>query len=179
MALRVGEGVIEGIVEATLGFLRDNQGWAAPVVFVLAFGESLALVSLLLPATAILFGMSGLLGASGIAFWPCWGAAVAGAFLGDWVSYWLGLHFKDRIARMWPLSRTPELLPRGERFFARWGVAGVFAGRFFGPLRAAVPLAAGSCAMPILWFQAANLGSALVWATGILAPGFVVGVFLG
>jgi membrane protein DedA with SNARE-associated domain len=148
------------------------------VVFVLAFGESLALVSLLLPATAILFGMSGLLGASGIGFWPCWLAAVAGAFLGDWVSYWLGFHFKDRIAGMWPLRRTPGLLLRGEQFFARWGVAGVFFGRFFGPLRSVVPLAAGSCAMPMGWFQAANIGSALVWATGILAPGFMAGMFL-
>lgn len=142
-------------------------------MFVLAFGESLAVISLLLPATAILFGLSGLLGASGIPFWPCWVAAAAGAILGDWLSYWVGFHFKDRLAHLWPLTRAPDLLPRGERFFARWGVAGVFLGRFFGPLRAAVPLAAGSCAMPQLPFQLANVASALVWATGILSPGFL------
>jgi membrane protein DedA with SNARE-associated domain len=142
-------------------------------VFVLAFGESLAFVSLLLPATAILFGVSGLLGASGIPFWPVWFAAFVGAALGDWVSYWVGYHFKDRIAHLWPLSRTPGLLPRGARFFARWGILGVFFGRFFGPLRAAVPLVAGACAMPQLPFQAANVASAAVWATGILSPGLL------
>lgn len=150
-----------------------------PVVFVLAFGESLAVISLLLPATAILFALSGLLGASGIPFWPSWGAAVAGAILGDAVSYWVGFHFKERLAHVWPLTRAPDLLPRGERFFARWGVAGVFFGRFFGPLRAAVPLAAGSCAMPQLPFQLANIGSAVVWATGILSPGLLVGLVAG
>ncbi|MBU6499656.1 MAG: DedA family protein [Rhodospirillales bacterium] len=137
----------------------------------LAFGESLAFVSLLLPATVILFGIGGLIGASGIGFWAIWLAAVLGAVLGDWLSYWLGYHYKHAIAHVWPLSRRPDLLPRGERFFRRWGVAGVFVGRFFGPLRSAVPLAAGLCAMPMAPFQAANIASALVWATGILAPG--------
>lgn len=170
---------IEAVVHDTLEFVRANQAWAAPVVFVLAFGESLAVISLLLPATAILFGLSGLLGASGVAFWPCWFAAVAGATLGDAVSYWVGFHFKERLAHIWPLTRTPDLLPRGQRFFAKWGIAGVFFGRFFGPLRAAVPLAAGSCAMPQVPFQLANIGSALVWATGILAPGLLAGLTLG
>ena len=72
-------------MHATLEFIRANQAWAAPVVFLLAFGESLAVISVLLPATAILFGLSGLLGASGIAFWPCWAAAALGAILGDCV----------------------------------------------------------------------------------------------
>ena len=170
---------IEAVVHDTLEFVRANQVWAVPVVFVLAFGESLAVISLLLPATAILFGLSGLLGASGVPFWPCWFAAVAGATLGDAVSYWVGYHFKERLMHIWPLTRTPDLLPRGQRFFAKWGIAGVFFGRFFGPLRAAVPLAAGSCAMPQVPFQLANIGSAIVWATGILAPGLLAGLTIG
>ena len=98
-----------------------------------------------------------------------------GAVLGDWLSYWLGHHFKYEIARFWPLSRRPDLLPKGEVFFRRWGIAGIFLGRFFGPLRSAVPLVAGICAMPLAPFQIANVASAVVWATGILTPG-VVGV---
>ncbi len=170
---------IEAFIAGTLEFVRTNQAWAAPVVFLLAFGESLAVVSLLLPATVILFGLSGLLGASGIAFWPCWAAAAGGAILGDAVSYWVGYHFKDRIAHVWPLTRTPDLLLRGQRFFARWGFLGVFMGRFFGPLRAAVPLVAGSCAMPHVPFQIANVGSAVVWATVILSPGLLAKFALG
>ena len=159
-------------------FLRDHQGWAAPIVLMLAFGESLAFVSLLLPATAILFAIGPALGASGIPFWPVWAAAVIGAFLGDWISYWFGQHYKEGVAHMWPLSRQPELLPRGRRFFERWGFWGVFFGRFLGPLRAAVPLVAGVCNMPQRWFQLANIASALVWATGILVPGAYLGAWL-
>lgn len=158
--------------DAVLTFVRDHEAWSVPIVFVLAFGESLAFISLLLPATAILFGVGGLIGATGISFWPIWFAAAVGAALGDWVSYWLGYHYQHAISLLWPMSRHPDLLPRGERFFRKWGSLGVFFGRFFGPLRSAVPLVAGICAMPMISFQIANITSAIVWATGILAPGF-------
>ncbi|MCP8939851.1 DedA family protein [Alsobacter sp. SYSU M60028] len=152
-------------------FIRAHEAWAAPIVFILAFGESLAFIALLLPATVILWGVGALVGASGISFWPLWLAAALGAALGDWVSYWLGYHYHAQIGRMWPLSRYPDLLPRGHRFFEKWGVAGVFLGRFFGPLRAAVPLAAGACEMNRAHFQLANWSSAAVWGATTLGSG--------
>lgn len=165
------EAPIEAIVASVIGFVQAHEAWAAPIVFVLAFGESLAFVSLLLPATAILVAASGLIGASGLPFWPIWAGAVLGAILGDWVSYWIGHRYNHEIRTVWPLSRNPGLLLRGEAFFRRWGTASVFFGRFFGPLRCVMPLVAGIMAMPSLAFQVANVLSALVWATGILAPG--------
>jgi membrane protein DedA with SNARE-associated domain len=159
------------MVETVLTFLKDHQDWAVPIVFLLAFGESLAFVSLLLPATAVLLAAGGLIGAAGLSFWPIWAAAAVGAIGGDWLSYWLGVRYNRQIARLWPLSRHPAVLARGERFFRRWGTAGVFAGRFFGPLRCVMPLVAGICAMRQVPFQLVNVTSGLVWATGILAPG--------
>ena len=58
-------------------------------------------LSLLLPATVILLALGALIGESGIAFWPIWAAAAAGAFFGDWLSYWIGYHYQDRVAHMW------------------------------------------------------------------------------
>jgi membrane protein DedA with SNARE-associated domain len=162
---------LRDFTEGVLAFIRENEAWGPAIVLVLAFGESLAFISLLLPATVILFGVGALIGASGIDFWPIWTAAFVGAVFGDWLSFWIGLRFKAEVAHVWPLSRYPDLIPRGHAFFERWGLAGVFIGRFFGPLRAAVPLVAGICAMPSVPFQIANVASALVWATGILAPG--------
>ena len=145
----------------------------------LAFGESLALVSLILPATAMLLAIGGLLGVLGVPLWPALLAATAGAFLGDWVSYAIGYRFKDAIGTVWPLSRHPEMLPRAKALFARWGVLGVFAGRFVGPLRSIVPLAAGIGAMPLLPFQLVNFASAVVWAVGLLTPGFLISWWRG
>ncbi|MBT2302118.1 DedA family protein [Variovorax paradoxus] len=162
---------LDAITQATIAFIRAHEAWGAPIVLALAFGESLAFISLLLPATVILFGVGWLIGGSGIAFWPLWCAAVLGAVLGDWLSFWIGGRLKGNVGNYWPLSRHPDLIPRGHRLFERWGVVGVFFGRFLGPLRASVPLVAGICEMPASTFQVANLASAIVWATGILAPG--------
>jgi membrane protein DedA with SNARE-associated domain len=162
---------MEALVDAILDNIGNNAILVPPVVFVLAFGESFAFISLLLPATVLLAGGSGIIGAAGVDFWPIWLAAAAGAVLGDWVSYWLGFHYKAAISRIWPFSRHPALLTKGQTFFANWGAAGVFLGRFFGPLRCVVPLVAGVCAMPQIPFQIANLTSAVLWATAVLLPG--------
>jgi membrane protein DedA with SNARE-associated domain len=163
--------VLEQHVQHVVDFVRDNQVWAAPIVAALAFGESLAFISLLLPATVALIGIGALIGMSGLEFVPIWLAAAIGAALGDWLSFWFGWKFKSRIAHMWPLSRYPDLMPRGHALVERWGTYAVFIGRFFGPLRASVPLAAGILEMPWWPFQLANFSSALVWAAALLAPG--------
>ena len=165
---------MDDISAAVLRFVGQHQAWTPVIVFALAFGESLAFVSLLLPATAILLGVGGLLGAAHLAFWPIWCAAALGAAFGDWLSYWLGVHYSCTVAHIWPLARDPELLPRGEAFFRKWGTLGVFVGRFFGPLRSIMPLVAGICGMRQLPFQIANFASAIIWATGVLTPGIMV-----
>jgi len=162
---------MEETTNLVAAFVRQHQAWGLPLAFVLAFGESLAFISLLLPATVILLGVGALIGQSGIAFWPIWVGAALGAVFGDWLSYWIGYRFKDRVALIWPLSRHPNLLRGGRAFFLRWGAAAVFIGRFLGPLRASVPIVAGIFGMPPTIFQLFNVASALVWATAVLAPG--------
>lgn len=163
--------VFEGYVDQVIAFVRDNAVWAPAIVFALAFGESLAFISLLIPAWGALVAIGALIGPSGINFWPVWLAAAFGAALGDWLSYWIGLKLEYRVQHIWPLSRHPELIPRGERFMKSWGVPGIFIGRFFGPLRAVVPLIAGIFEMPFWRFQLANFSSALVWAAVLLTLG--------
>ncbi|HTM73303.1 MAG TPA: DedA family protein [Pseudolabrys sp.] len=162
------------VVQQTVDFVRQNQAWAVPVVFALAFGESLAFISLLLPAWGALVAIGALIGSSGIKFWPIWVAASLGAALGDWVSYWIGLKLEYTVAHVWPLSKRPDLIPRGEIFMKKWGIPGIFIGRFFGPLRAIVPLIAGIFEMPFWHFQIANFTSAFVWAATLLTIGDVI-----
>jgi membrane protein DedA with SNARE-associated domain len=161
------EEFTHGLVE----FVRTHEMWAAPIVGGLAFGESLAFISLLLPAWAMLVALGALISGSGISFWPILIAAGLGAALGDWLSYWVGLKIGPAVAHIWPLSRHPELIPRGERFVKAWGPLAIMIGRFFGPLRASVPLVAGIFAMPFWEFQAANFVSAFIWAGMLLTLG--------
>lgn len=159
------------VTTAIIEVVRAHSELGPPIVFILAFGESFAFLSLLLPATVVLLGVGALAGAADLRFWPLWWAAAVGAAGGDWASFWLGLRYKEAIASCWPLSRHPALLPRGRRLFEQWGWAAVFAGRFFGPLRCVMPLVAGLCRMPFLPFQIANVTSAMAWATLVLSPG--------
>ena len=170
---------MEDFARALAEFVRDHQAWAAPIVFVLAFGESLAFISLVFPAWGALVAIGALIGVSGISFWPVWLAGALGAALGDWVSYWLGYRYKEHVAEMWPLSRYPDILLRGEAFVKDWGVPSIFIGRFFGPLRASVPLAAGIFEMPYWRFQIANVSSALVWSAVLLLFGDVMAHIAG
>jgi len=63
---------MQDFARALADFVRDNQAWAAPIVLLLAFGESLAFISLLVPAWGALVAIGALIGVSGISFWPVW-----------------------------------------------------------------------------------------------------------
>jgi membrane protein DedA with SNARE-associated domain len=159
------------LFDQVVEFVRDNAVWAPPIVFALAFAESLAFLSLLIPAWAALVAIGALINSGGLSFWPVWIAGALGAACGDWLSYWIGLKLEYSVAHMWPLSRHPDLIPRGEAFVKKWGILAIFIGRFFGPLRASVPLVAGIFEMPYWRFQIANFSSAFVWAAVLLTLG--------
>lgn len=156
---------------AIMQFIQAHQIWALPIIFLLAFGESLAIISLIVPATAILLGAGALIGTGVISFIPVLIAASLGAVIGDWLSYWLGKHYHKQVIASWPLSKYPKLVYSSEQFFQRYGALGVFVGRFFGPFRAIVPLIAGTMHMPATKFNLANISSAPIWAFVLLAPG--------
>jgi membrane protein DedA with SNARE-associated domain len=167
---------IEDYANQLVELVRVHQVWAGPIVFALCFAESLAFISLLVPAWAALVGIGALISAGGINFWPIWVAGSIGAALGDWLSYWIGLKLENRVYHMWPLSQNPSLIPAGEEFIKKWGALAIFIGRFSGPLRATVPLVAGVFAMPYWRFQFANFSSAFVWAAVLLTLGDVTTV---
>jgi membrane protein DedA with SNARE-associated domain len=167
---------LDAVVQTTIAFIKEYRSWAAPIVLVLAFGESLAFVSLVLPFWGMLVAIGTIISATGGGdFWIVLASAAIGAALGDWLSYWLGYHYHEPISRMWPISRYPELLPQGRAFFDRWGAGAIWLGRFTGPLRASVPIIAGAVRMPQLPFQIANWGSAFLWAFVLMEFGDVLG----
>jgi len=166
---------MDDLVQPALSFIAAHANWAAAIMFLTAFGESFAFLSLLFPGTTLLIAAGTLMSGGTLPYTPVLIGAVLGATLGDTVSYWLGRRFGPGIARLWPFTRHPEMLPNGNRFFARHGGKSVFIGRFFGPVRAVIPLAAGVMEMPRGRFWAANFGSALVWAPMLLFVGDAIG----
>ena len=158
-----------------LEWIRQNPDMAGLVVFAMALAESLAIVGVLIPGVVILFGAGALIGTGVLDFWSMCLWAVAGAIIGDGLSYWLGHHF-EYLTERWRWFRLhPDHLQRGITFFQKYGDLSVALGRFFGPIRAIVPLVAGLLRMPPQRFFIANVLSALVWAPAYLVPGMIFG----
>lgn len=172
-------GQLHKLVDGIVDLAKNHRELALPIIFALAFGESIAFVSLILPFWGALIVLGAVLPESGVNMWLIWVAASTGAAFGDWFSYWLGWHYHRQIAAMWPLSRHPDLLPRGKALFDRWGEWAIWIARFSGPLRASVPIVAGAVQMRSMVFQRANWPSAFLWAGVLLLFGDVIGKTIG
>ena len=120
---------LESIAQAVVEFVRANREFAPLILGLLAFGESLAFVSLVIPAATILIAVGFVVAAAEISFWQAWLGAVCGGVLGAWISFTIGGHYKKAAYGIWPLSRNPALIAKGERFFFRFGPWAVFFGR--------------------------------------------------
>jgi membrane protein DedA with SNARE-associated domain len=166
---------MENLVDPTLAFIAAHVNWAVAVMFVISFGESFALVGIAFPGTSLLLAAGALVGAGTLPALPIIAGAILGAVAGDGISYSLGRLFGDEIGRIWPFNRNPHLIANGKRFFARHGGKSVFIGRFLGPMRGTVPLAAGLMRMPADRYWFANIVSALVWAPLLLTLGMAMG----
>ncbi len=167
------------LLQQLLGWIALHPVWAGIVIFLVAMGESLAVIGMLIPGAAMMIGFGTLISTGTLAFWPTCGWAIAGAIAGDGLSFLLGHHYREQLALLWPFNKHPQSLERGITFFRRYGGKSVVIGRFVGPTRAIIPMVAGMMGMPASRFLAANIISALVWAPLYLLPGMVLGASLG
>lgn len=157
-----------------IAMIAAHPNLAVFVIGVTAFGESFAFLSLVFPGTTILIAAGALVRSHALDPVSAALAGCAGAILGDMISFWIGRRFGSVIPKLWPFRKHPETLLQGIGFFERYGWASVFIGRFFGPLRAIVPLAAGMLKMPRLPFYVANCLSAVIWAPVLLFSGYLM-----
>ncbi len=165
-------------IQALIDWVTLHQQWAYLVVFLVAVVEALTVVGILVPGIAIMLGIGTLVGLGALHLGYCLLWATLGAIVGDGISFWLGRRFHQQLRNLWPLTRYPELIPRGEAFFQKHGGKGVLLCRFFGPVRAILPTVAGMLGMPPLRFYLFNIVSAVAWAPAILLPGVAFGASL-
>lgn len=145
------------------------------VVAAISLLESLALVGILLPGVVVLTAAASLAGHQEVAMFPLLAAAFSGAVIGDGLSFWLGYSQREHVRSVWPLSRYPQWLEQGQKFFERYGTLSIFIGRFVGPVRPIIPLVGGMMHMSPRLFIMANLASAVLWAPAYILPGYLLG----
>ncbi len=160
-------------------YLINHKDWAGPILGAFAFGESLVLVGLFFPATFIMVfaGLAiqqGKLDPTSVIAW-----SIAGAVLGDMVTYWIGRWIGPGVVHHWPLNRDKTTVARARLFFRKYGFLSIFIGRFLGPVRPTIPLVAGIMRMRHLTFQIANVTSAIAWVPFMLFWGYIFSKAVG
>lgn len=165
----------EAISQAVTAFMQANQRWAPVIVFLIAFGECVAVLSWLMPATFLFTALGTVAGASGLNLFPLALSAACGAGLGFWISYWFGVKVGPSAGEYWPFSANPGMLERGHVFFEKWGIPGIFMGHFFGPARGVVAIVAGIVQMPAWHFHIANWLASFAWGFGLIYGAGVAG----
>jgi membrane protein DedA with SNARE-associated domain/membrane-associated phospholipid phosphatase len=166
------------LLAALMAWIQQNPHWAYFAVFLVAAGESLVVVGLLLPGVVLMFGFGALVAAGALDLGPTLFWAFMGAVAGDGLSFGIGRYFRQRLRVVWPFHRYPTLLNRGVAFFHQHGTKSVVLARFVGPVRPILPAVAGMLDMPARRFFTANVLSALLWAPAYTLPGVVFGASL-
>lgn len=170
---------MDAAIAGLIDFIAVNKAWAFWIALAFALGENTALISIVIPSTAILVGVGALVATGSLEFWPIWAGASIGAVLGSTFSWWLGLRYGDAILRLWPLRNHPELVAKGTETFATWGPMAIIIGHFFGGLRPVVFLMCGMARMPFGKFQFYNVIGSLGWAYVVPKFGEVGGLIVG
>ena len=163
------------MIENILLFIEDNGQWAALIVFIVAFLESVAILGLFIPGWVLLVGIGTLIGADILPLYPVLISAYLGAVIGEYMSFLLGYHYHEKILSWRFVAKHHKMIQTCRQFFDKHGVSGVFVGRFFGPTRAVVPLIAGISEMKRRTFFWVNIISGLLWAPIYLIPGILIG----
>ena len=164
---------MDSLLSSAADFIARHHVWAGVVLGIVTFFESLVVIGAFVPATGLLVAAGGLVAAGVLDPMTVIVGCVVGAVMGDAISYWIGRRLGTGVLRQ------PMLLPYRRKiawtrlYCRRYGVASIFIGRFFGPLRAFVPVMVGVLRMRQRVFQLANVTSAFVWVLAMLAPGYL------
>lgn len=167
--------MLEQYIHPLLNYLHAHPQIGLLFAFLVSFAESLPLVGTIFPGTVtmtivgVLIGNGTLPGLTAIIM-----TSVA-AFLGDCIGFAVGYWYNDRIRTVWPFKKYPRFLETGEAFFRKHGGKSIIIGRFFGPMRSAMPLIAGVMKMTWPRFCIAAFPSAIAWAIAYLIPGMILG----
>ena len=171
-----GHRIMWSWIYAAVDLVAEYPTWALAVAFIAAIVEAVAVLGILIPGTPIVMAVAAAATAAGQPMAPYLILVAIGAIIGDFVSYWVGYRYKDRLRGVWPLSTRPHLMERADRFFDRYGIYSIAFCRFLPVLRSTVPMVAGMAGMSRNRFVLANVCSALVWAPVHVYPAQVAGL---
>lgn len=158
-------------LDPLIAFVSAHPWLAYLTLFLAALLEAVPVVGAVIPGSTVILALSALVPGGELRFEGVLAAAIAGALIGDGTAFWLGHRSQRKILNTWPLANYPRLIAESEAFFQRWGTLAVFFARFVPPIRAFVPITAGSLGMAPWKFYSVNAVAILMWALAHTLPG--------
>ena len=162
-------------LDGTVAWISAHPVLAGGVIFLIAFCDALAVVGIVVPALPLLFAVGALVGLGHVDGPYAVVCAATGAFLGDFISYWVGRRWGPQMREHVLFRRYPQFIDRGEQLFRRHGVKAILIARYVGAVRPFVPAVAGMLQMPMKRYVPVSAIAALTWAGAFLAPGWIFG----
>ena len=166
-------------LESFLDLLAGLDGWVIyGLLALLVFGESAAVVALLLPGEIALLG-AGALAARGHASLPLVIAvAIVAAISGHAVGYEIGRRYGLSVLKRRLLRRYADGIDRTAALVARYGGPAVFLGRWTNVGRIVVPLLVGVGRMRYRTFAVFNILGGTAWVLTFVLLGSAAGASL-
>lgn len=171
MADRQNGAFVTTFLDPLIELLSAHAWLGYLTLFLAALLEAVPVVGAVIPGSTVILALSALVPGGELRFEGVLAAAIAGALIGDGVAFWLGHRRQREILSAWPLVNYPKLIEESETFFHRWGTLAVFFARFVPPIRAFVPITAGSLGMQPWKFYSVNVMAVLLWAAAHTLPG--------
>lgn len=144
------------------------------LVFFTALIESIPVLGALLPGTLFLlfFGFSGSILKINIPFMIF--AATIASIIGDVLGYIFGRYGTNFLLKHKKLLKMSHI-EEGRKFFSNHGFKSIFLGKFIGPIRAILPLIAGSVHLRFSRFMFYNILASFTWASLYIIIGYYFG----
>lgn len=89
--------MLTSLVSSVTEFLTAHPHVAYLAVFLLALSESLPIIGVVIPGTAVILALSTLVPSGVLLLWPLLVAAILGAIAGDGFAFWLGHRYHREI----------------------------------------------------------------------------------
>jgi membrane protein DedA with SNARE-associated domain len=160
-----------------VSFLKTISFFAYPLLFAGSYFEVLAPVASFVPGE-IFFYAGGVLSAAGfLSIWLTLLACIAGGYLGDISSFYIGKRYAARMERALDSWRIfHDVYDTGKEFMTEHGDGAVFLARFLGPAAWVTPFFAGSSGMPFKRFLMLDLIPPLCTISLHIGIGYGIGI---
>ncbi len=150
--------------------LSDQPQYAGSLLVALMMIESAPVIGFFIPGSFILPLLGAMTTSTNNPFWYLFTCAVAGAFLGDMLGFWLG-----RLgAHKWQPHLFNSHHQRAHTLLHKHGLLALFLGRFVWLIHPAIPSAAGLLQVKTLPFITVDLLAIFLWVLLYMGGGHLL-----